>query len=675
MFWSLFLLPLASGGLHAAPPAGAIHLETRAGIDSHIANIHLTYLRPVEKEHIFTYGPCSSLHRRDAHHHIMETKSKRPDRMVWIIPEDAVSGGCMSVWSSESDELLGRSTPIQMTKRRMRKRVDIPMTNASGIDAQGPWFDGVAALKKIGISSVDAKRARGKKVAIVGAGMAGLMVYLNLKEAGFENIVILEATERVGGRLRTDYFGGEPWDYRYQEMGPMRFPLKIKYSGANESVTIKDHHIVFQLANTLNKINKGEHGRNISFIPFIQNTNSSLSYTDGIRKPDGTVPTVAEVAQNKSLQPPQRPESSELRSAKSKLNAILHNSTFMAEMGKNVYRAHKEYLNTYPGGDDWSEFAYLHNYLQYSLNVTEEALDGSTGDGSFWSALYDNEYMGACQWVTVDGGLDRLAYAFYPIIGKDIRYKSAVQRIAYHDVDDGKVTISWKSNWTDYQTQNETFDYAIVAAPFSVVRGWRLPRFSPLLDEAINNMPYDEACKVALEFQTRFWEHMKTPIYGGCNTVNDIPGIGNTCYPSYNLNATGPGVMLSSYESDGIDWVGYSEGEHVKYVLDAMAELLGDIVYEQYTGNYSRKCWKMDRFQLGSWASPAIGEHKAWIPSYFNTENNMIFVGEHTSYTHAWIAPALESGVRGTVQLLLKLGLVDEAKKINKQWMARWINI
>lgn len=31
----------------------------------------------------------------------------------------------------------------------------------------------------------------------------------------------------------------------------------------------------------------------------------------------------------------------------------------------------------------------------------------------------------------------------------------------------------------------------------------------------------------------------------------------------------------------------------------------------------------------------------------------MIFVGEQTSYTHAWIASALESGIRGGVQLLL----------------------
>lgn len=75
----------------------------------------------------------------------------------------------------------------------------------------------------------------------------------------------------------------------------------------------------------------------------------------------------------------------------------------------------------------------------------------------------------------------------------------------------------------------------------------------------------------------------------------------------------------------------------------------------------------------------------------------MIFVGEQTSYTHAWIASALESGIRGGVQLLLgksilppqvfllmklstnagivELGLVDEAKATVEKWMARWIDV
>ncbi len=39
------------------------------------------------------------------------------------------------------------------------------------------------------------------------------------------------------------------------------------------------------------------------------------------------------------------------------------------------------------------------------------------------------------------------------------------------------------------------------------------------------------------------------------------------------------------------------------------------------------------------------------------------------------VASALESGIRGSVQLLLELGLVDEAKQITKTFMSRWISI
>ena len=53
----------------------------------------------------------------------------------------------------------------------------------------------------------------------------------------------------------------------------------------------------------------------------------------------------------------------------------------------------------------------------------------------------------------------------------------------------------------------------------------------------------------------------------------------------------------------------------------------------------------------------------------------MIFVGEHTSITHAWVSAAVESGIRGGVQVLLELGLVDEANEAVDKWMARWIDI
>jgi hypothetical protein len=40
-------------------------------------------------------------------------------------------------------------------------------------------------------------------------------------------------------------------------------------------------------------------------------------------------------------------------------------------------------------------------------------------------------------------------------------------------------------------------------------------------------------------------------------------------------------------------------------------------------------------------------------------------IGEHTSINHAWTLSALESAVRGVVQLFLDDGLVDEAQEVS----------
>jgi monoamine oxidase len=110
-------------------------------------------------------------------------------------------------------------------------------------------------------------------------------------------------------------------------------------------------------------------------------------------------------------------------------------------------------------------------------------------------------------------------------------------------------------------------------------------------------------------------------------------------------------------------------------VQRAMIEVHGEVAAEQWTGAYERQCWEFDEHQAGAWASPFVGQQDLFLPAYYKTEHQSIFIGEHTSYTHAWIFSALDSAVRGTSQLLLDMGLVDEAKQIVDTWMGRWISI
>lgn len=460
-------------------------------------------------------------------------------------------------------------------------------------------------------------------------------------------------------------------------MGAMRFPVSIRYSSTNETLQIQDHKLVFDLAEEINRRNGNDPNFTVSFIPWIQSSPNGLYAIGGIRLPNGEIPTRGDILANPSLVPESVSDPA-TAAAEDAVRAIVSNQTFIKELATNMFRAHKSFLNTGLnglGGDDWSEFAYLHNYLGYALNTTLTALGGAGGT-SFWNLLYGSVYFAATAWLTIDGGLSRLPSAFHPLIDDITHMDRKVQRMSYNQ-STKRVTLQWKTEPLDRTFQNASYDYAIVTAPMALVRNWRLPAFSPLLSTAIDTYEYDQVCKVALQFQTRFWERFEQPIYGSCSTVTDIPAIGSICYPSYDINSTGPGVMLASYtgSDDGLRWASVPEAEHVQYVVDAMAEIHGDVVYDQYTGRYNRRCWLLDEYATVSWASAQIGMRKAFMPAFFRVEQGVIMSGEGTSYTSSWVSSALESGIRAAVQLLLELGLVDEAKAVTEKWMARWISV
>lgn len=652
-------------------------LELRSPVTSRVSNIHISLTESIEEPITFTYGLCQDSSVDASHHTIIKSEVRDSQRLVWLLPEDAFSDGCVSAWSG-SGELKGRSEPQTIHhnwKRRVQKR-SIHMDNDTGIDTLGAWFEGVNLLKDKEPVAVDVDTAKSKHVAIVGAGMSGLMSFLVLTQAGMTNISIIEAGQRLGGRVHTEYLSGGPFDYSYQEMGPMRFPEHYVDPETNTTYNITDHQLVFQLAAEMNELNGHDKNLSVDFIPWIQSNQNGLSYKNGFKLANGLPPTLAQIAANSSLAATTVYDDA-TNSLDETVDEYMPGSDFSVRMATNMFKAHREFLDSGLGGlggDVWSEYAFMVNYLKGSLNSTDAL--GSYSTTSFWESIYSGMYFSAASYKTIDGGLSRLPLAFHPLVDDITTMDRKIERIQF-DAENSKVNLQWRESFMNQTFETASYDYALLAVPFAIIRKWRLPSLPLTISNAIKELQYGSACKVALEFSERFWEHYENPIVGGCSTTSDIPGIGSTCYPSYNINGTGPATMLASYVSGdwGVRWASVSEEEHVQYVLDAMIEIHGEDTRDLYTGKYNRRCWVLDPLQSGSWADPIAGQHQLYIPEYFKTYDNMIFIGEHTSYTHAWIASALDSGIRGAVQLLLELGLVDEAKAAVNKWMARWIDI
>ena len=72
-----------------------------------------------------------------------------------------------------------------------------------------------------------------RDVVVIGAGAAGLTAANDLRTAGL-SVVVLEARDRVGGRLWTDVVDGAMLDSHAPSPGTVRLPIIVSFASMDE---------------------------------------------------------------------------------------------------------------------------------------------------------------------------------------------------------------------------------------------------------------------------------------------------------------------------------------------------------------------------------------------------------------------------------------------------------
>ncbi|KAJ5407697.1 hypothetical protein N7509_001580 [Penicillium cosmopolitanum] len=672
-------------------PKPVVQVTTDTVRPGELANVHLEWLGKSPKAIKAVYNSClepdGSNPEATIGHYTIEQQP--PQRLAWAVPSNAPSEHCIFVYgenqNGEADQIIGKSKPLHL-ERKVQKRstaeMDLPLLK--DFDSLGTWFDGVSAIKqKTDSNGGVASEASSKNtsIAIVGGGISGLATALMLESVGLHNWEIIEASDRVGGRFRTKYMADTQ---EWAEMGPMRLPHSVTYKD-NETLLYTDHQLTFQMAEILNNMNKNDSRWKIDFIPWVQHHPNELIAQGTRRHPDGRVPTRGEIEADPSLKDSPTMTSAEYDGTQDKMDKILQNTTTLKLIQKNVWQAHKIAMDE--GLDDWSEQAMMRHVFKASENVTDQILTDSDYD-VFWDELHHNSNLGLdgspgslgeTHWLCIDGGFSRLSEAFMPHIKDRLILNRKIRKLESVQGPNGttRSRLSWYPSITNRTFESKEYDYTIMAVPFTMTRFMDLPTFSSVLGRAISEagVRFKSACKVALLFSERFWEKGERPIFGGYSKPPSDP-VGALYYPVYGLNESRPGLIMHYRGGDWSDrFVSFSDEEHVQTVLDSIVSLHGEQARDLYTGDYERLCWLEDEHTATAWCRPDIEQHKLYIPAYHKTEHNTIFIGEHTAPTHAWVSSSLHSSVRGSVQLLLELGLVDEAKELNRKWMGRWIKL
>jgi monoamine oxidase len=463
----------------------------------------------------------------------------------------------------------------------------------------GPTAPELASIPRDGLPRIDRP---GKRVIVVGAGMAGLVAAHELLRAGHEP-VILEARGRVGGRVHTLR---EPFsDGLYGEVGAMRIP------GAHDLTLAYCRRFALRL------------------IPFTIGNPQGFVHLQGTRR------RYAEVSADPSLLPFELAPNECGKWVDTLWNeAIAGIRQRLVEGGEQAWAELQRELDEFSTREFLERCGWSEGSIEmFGLLTFQEALLNS----SFVEMLREDLTDCYVDLQQIAGGMDQLPKAFLPALGRQIRFGAQVTAI---DQAETSVTVHFQNACGRF---TETGDYAIVTIPFPALRHVEtLKPFSKAKQRAIRQLHYDASAKILLQCRRRFWEE-DHGIFGG-GTVTDLP-IRCMFYPDHGRD-TGRGVILASYtwSEDAQRWGSLSPDDRIVQAIEDVAKIHPQIRDEFEVG--VSHMWHDDEFAGGAFALFDPGQQTQLHDAIIAPEGRIHFAGEHASLAHAWIQGAIESGLR-----------------------------
>ncbi|WP_274426824.1 FAD-dependent oxidoreductase [Chelativorans sp. YIM 93263] len=471
----------------------------------------------------------------------------------------------------------------------------------------------------------------GASVLILGAGLAGMVAALELRQAGY-NVQVLEYREKAGGRNWT-LRGGDTYtelggftqnvefdEGHYLNPGPWRIPYH--------------HHAVLDYCKRLG----------VRLEPFVQvNHNAYLHSMDAFG---------GEPQRFRHINSDFRGNVAELLSKAVNQNALDEDVT--GEDRELLLESLREWgaLDSdlrYVESEHTSEFRGFGRDPGGGLTgVPEPSAPIGTSDllsSHLWQYLSTgNLYEFQMPMFQPVGGMDMIGQAFQRELEDLIRFNTKV--IEINQSEDG-VTVTYTDSNDEGETETATADWCICTIPFSILSQIE-NNFSGPMNNAIAALPYAASVKFGLQMRRRFWEEDEA-IFGGISYTNlPISLIG---YPSTDFNSGGKGVLLGGYSWGpyAYEFTSMAPEERVRLAVEQGAR-----IHPQYNDEFENGIavgWHRVPWTLGCygvWTEETREEH---YPTAADFDGRVLMAGEHISYIPAWMEGAILSSLDAITRL------------------------
>lgn len=469
----------------------------------------------------------------------------------------------------------------------------------------------------------------GKKIIILGAGMAGLAAAYQLGKLGYD-CVLLEARNRPGGRVWTVRPGTKETEL---DGAPQTCGFDQGQFFNAGAMRIPHHHAsVIQYCRELG-------------VPLqnFNNTNEGAFYYS-----EGKGKYANQRIRQRELHNDIRGYTTEM------LSKVMDQTTLDAPLTQEDKEKIIEYLmaegslernRVYKGSARRGFATPPGAYAQAGASVVPpslvELLQSGFMDANFYR-IPEYTYEQQNTMLMVTGGTDKLTDALVKKLAKKPVYNAEVKKIMKTD---NGVAITYR-NTAENTEQQITGDYCVCTIPLPVLAGVE-NNFSSNTARAIDLIPYNNTAKIGLQFKRRFWEE-DDGIFGGISRTNmDITQIVYPCTDYFSKK----GVLIGFYT------YGATAGKIGDLTLTDREKLAleqGGKIHSQYKTEFENSfsiAWQKTKYSQGGWAMYPADVREKYYPALLQPEGNVYFAGDHTSYLTAWIAGAFEAAHQ-TVQAI-----------------------
>ena len=508
-----------------------------------------------------------------------------------------------------------------------------------------------------------------KKIAIVGAGMAGLVSAQLLSEAGHD-VTIFEGNTRIGGRIHTlrgeKYFGRSDL---YGEAGAMRLPLQIhhllrtyicKYAVPINyffQVDVKKDTVIDQNQNAVVceggkptlpekannawpfvngiKMRTSEYlcaeypGKTLGYhLERLAQSQQKMTGPELLKDVTGWVKDF--VNQNPRLNWPDAIE----RYDQYSIHGFFKEFSLLDGMGI-------EYLEVLQNLESRANLSFIQNLIEISLiNSDNTYWEISNGTDNLVSAWFEPLRAAGVK-VYFNEWIDTVEWSENKVAGK--------LSFSPYDKDwDGQVSFGAKLAADGFIEEFDA-DEIILTVPVPCMRTMSfVPMLPHVKRKMIRELYFDSAAKILLSFSKRFWEE-DDHIYGG-GSITDLANR-TIYYPSHRFGED-DGVILASYtwETEARGWGSLTNEQRVEFALDGVAKVHGEGIRQYFIKGIS---WFWDEipFAMGEAAMFAPGQLSELQDHVATPVGRLHFAGDWTTLRHAWIEGAIESGIRVALEI------------------------